>query len=95
MTPPRFWKSSIKPASGSSGATWVRRCPPRRTRSIAALVRNTDTVTPAVKAPFAMVKATDDSSESMPLVATTTSLLVDMIAFSTLGVCFAGRCLQS
>ena len=63
-------------ASGSSGATCVRRWPPRRTRSIAVLVRKIETLRPAVSPPFAIVKATDDSSDSMPLVTRTTSFSV-------------------
>jgi hypothetical protein len=53
-------------ASGSKGGTCVVCCPPRRTRSIAELVRKTDTFSPAVSPPLAIVKAIDESSESMP-----------------------------
>ena len=41
----------------------MRLWPPRRTRSIAVLVRNIETFRPAVRPPLAMVKATEDSSE--------------------------------
>src|SRR5262249_35658845 len=59
-----------------SGATCVRAWPPLRTRSTALLVRNTETCIPAVMAPLARVKPTEDTSESMPLVMTITSLSV-------------------
>src|SRR4030095_16024815 len=63
---------------GCSGATWVSLWPPRRTRSIAVLVRNIETFSPAVSPPLAMVKATDESCVSIPLVSRITSLSVSV-----------------
>src|SRR5262245_27503984 len=87
--PPRFWKSSIDLASGSSGGTCVRGWPFRRTTSIAALVRKTNTFKPAVRPPLAMVKATEDNSESIPLVIRITSLSVPgcIVVSSSVGWC--------
>ncbi len=48
--------------SGSSGSTCVVSAARLRTRSTPALVRNTETLRPAVIPPFAIVNATDDSS---------------------------------
>src|SRR6185436_4626995 len=77
MVPPRASKSFISPCSGSSGWTWVVSAARLRTRSTPALVRKIETLRPAVMPPLAMVKATDESSWSIPWVTTTTRLRAD------------------
>src|ERR1041384_6241288 len=62
--------------------------------STPALVRNNDTLRPAVMPPFAMVSATEDSSWSMPWVITTTRLRWLVMVGCSLGTRIA-QCVRS
>jgi hypothetical protein len=61
-------KSCASSRSGLSGGTTVVSRARLRTRSTAALVRNTPTSSPAARPPQAIVKPTEESSWSVPRV---------------------------